>query len=143
MLEAPLEVTRTVAIPRDELQVTFARSGGPGGQNVNKVSSKVVLRFSVRDSRSLTPEEKARVLEKAPPRYLTKEGELVIAASEYRDQAQNRAAAETRLVACLREALAKERTRRPTRPGKGARARRRDSKERQSEKKSGRRARWD
>jgi ribosome-associated protein len=136
---APLEVTKFLSIPRSELDVSFARSGGPGGQNVNKVSSKVVLRFSVRGSPSLTEEQRARILEKAPPRYLTADGDLVIAASEHRDQPRNREAAETRLVATIRDALVRPKVRRATRPGRGARARRRDSKERQSDKKRGRR----
>jgi ribosome-associated protein len=138
-MEPPLEVTRFLSIPRDEVQLSFARSGGPGGQNVNKVSSKVVLRFSVRASKVLTDEQRALILEKAPPRYLTNEGELVIAASEHRDQPRNREAAEARFVAVLRAALERPRVRRATRPGRGARARRRDDKKRQSEKKQDRR----
>ena len=125
--EGPLEVTRSLSIPRDELHVSFARSGGPGGQNVNKVSSKVVLRFSVATSPTLNEDQRARILAKAPPRYLTKDGELVIAASEYRDQAQNRAAAEARLVTTLRDALVVQRPRHATKPGKGARASARSS----------------
>lgn len=141
-MQDPLEITRFLSIPHEELHVTFARSGGPGGQNVNKVSSKVVLRFDVARSPSLNEWQRARVLEKAPPRYLTKEGELVIAASEHRDQAMNRAAAEARLAACIRDALFVEKARRATRPGRGARARRRDEKSRQSDKKQARRG-WD
>src|SRR2546423_11995892 len=125
-MDGPLEVTAALSIPREELEVSFARSGGPGGQNVNKVSSKVVLRWNVRATRALTEEQRARVLERAPPRYLTTEGEIVIAASEHRDQPRNREAAEARLANVLRECLARPKTRRITRPGRGARARRRD-----------------
>lgn len=143
-MQEPLEVTRSISIPQSELHVTFARSGGPGGQNVNKVSSKVVLRFAIASSSALNAFQKARLLEKAPPRYLTKEGELVIAASEHRDQALNRTAAEARLAACIREALFVEKARRATRPGRGARARRRDEKSKLSDKKTGRRGgSWD
>jgi ribosome-associated protein len=138
-MDLPLEITPALSIPRDELEITFARSGGPGGQNVNKVSSKVVLRFRVAASRVLTDVQRALILEKAPPRYLTTEGELVIAASEYRDQPRNREAAEARLVAVIRTSLERPRTRRVTRPGRGARARRRDDKQRQSKKKQDRR----
>jgi ribosome-associated protein len=137
--EAPLQVTSSLALPREELEVSFARSGGPGGQNVNKVSSKVVLRWSFERSPSLTDEQRALIRQKAPPRYLTAAGELVIAASEHRDQPRNREAAEARLVAVIQQALARPKTRRITRPGAGARARRRDSKERQSAKKARRR----
>ena len=120
------------------------RSGGPGGQNVNKVSSKVSLRFVVAASLALTPEQKARILEKAPPRYVTKDGEIVINASEHRDQAQNRTAAEARLVQCIRDALFVQKTRRLSKPGRGARAKRRDEKSKLSQKKSNRRdGGWD
>jgi ribosome-associated protein len=132
-------VTNALSIPREELEVSFARSGGPGGQNVNKVSSKVVLRWNFESSPSLTNEQRALIRAKAPPRYATSAGELVIAASEHRDQPRNREAAEARLVAVLQQALARPRTRRITRPGAGARARRRDSKQRQSDKKARRR----
>jgi len=106
---------------------------------VNKVSSKVILRWAFERSPSLSDEQRALVREKAPPRYLTTAGELVIAASEHRDQPRNREAAFARLVAVLQQALARPKTRRITRPGKGARARRRDAKERQSDKKARRR----
>lgn len=137
--EAPLQVTSSVAIPLDELEVTFARSGGPGGQNVNKVSSKVVLRWDFERSPSVSAEQRALIREKAPPRYQTVAGELVIAASEYRDQPRNREAAIARLVAVIQQALARPKTRRITRPGKGARARRRDDKQHQAKKKAQRR----
>jgi ribosome-associated protein len=137
--DAPLQVTSWLAIPRAELEVSFARSGGPGGQNVNKVSSKVVLRWSFERSPSITDAQRALIRAKAPPRYVTSGGELVIAASEYRDQPRNREAAEARLTAVIQQALARPKTRRVTRPGKGARARRRDEKERQSDKKARRR----
>ncbi len=137
--EGPLQVNGWLAIPRDQLEVSFARSGGPGGQNVNKVSSKVVLRWSFERSPSIDDAQRALIRSKAPPRYLTQSGELVIAASEYRDQPRNREAAEARLVMVIREALARPRTRRVTKPGAGARARRRDGKERQSQKKARRR----
>jgi ribosome-associated protein len=137
--DAALQVTGWLAIPRDQLDVSFARSGGPGGQNVNKVSSKVVLRWAFDRSALLTDIQKALIREKAPPRYLTTGGEIVIAASEYRDQPRNREAAEARLVAVIQQALARPKTRRRTKPGKGARARRMDDKSRQSEKKARRR----
>lgn len=137
--EDALTVTPRLSIPRSELDVSFARSGGPGGQNVNKVSSKVVLRWSFERSPSLSDEERALIREKAPPRYLTSGGELVIQASEHRDQPRNLEAARSRLAAAIRLALERPRNRRATRPGRGARARRRDAKQRQSDKKAGRR----
>jgi ribosome-associated protein len=134
-----LVVSPRLAIPRSELDVSFARSGGPGGQNVNKVSSKVVLRWSFERSPSLSEDERALIRAKAPPRYLTSQGELVIMASEHRDQPRNLEAAFARLAAAVRLALERPRARRATRPGRGARARRRDEKQKQSEKKAGRR----
>ena len=141
-MEEPIEITPFLRIPREELEISFARSGGPGGQNVNKVSSKVILRFRVSTSPSLTEEQKALVLAKAPPRYLTNEGEIVIAASEHRDQPRNREAAEARFAALIRDALSRPKTRRQTRPGRGARARKRDEKQHLKAKKERRRG-WE
>lgn len=108
-----------IVIPFEELVLEVARGGGPGGQNVNKVSSKVRVRFSVRNSPSLPPEVKERLTEKLSSK-LTTEGELLVAANEYRDQPKNRAAALERLRRLLVEALFVPKHRRPTKPTRGS-----------------------
>ena len=110
---------RTFTIPGRELRVEFARGGGPGGQNVNKVASKVLLRFDVAGSPALPPEVRARLLEKLATR-LTGSGELLIAASEHRDQPRNREAALARLRMLIEQALRVPKARRATKPTRGS-----------------------
>ena len=112
-------VTPRVIIPDSELSLSFARSGGPGGQNVNKVSSKAVLRWRVVETSVLTPGAKARLLEALGSR-VTKDGELVIACDETRDQAQNVSIAEGRLAAFVKASLVPPKTRHKTRPTRGS-----------------------
>lgn len=114
-----LHLPGRIVIPFSELTIEVARGGGPGGQNVNKVSSKVRVRFSIADSPSLPPEVKERLLAKLASK-LTTEGELLIAANEYRDQPQNRAAAIERLRRTLAEALFVPKARRATKPTRGS-----------------------
>jgi ribosome-associated protein len=124
-----LRVTPAIAIDDSELEESFIRAGGPGGQNVNKVASAVQLRFDVRASPSLPEAVKARLAELAGAR-MTKDGVLVITAREHRDQGRNRAEARARLVALLRAAAKPRKTRRPTRTPAASRARRADAKTR-------------
>jgi ribosome-associated protein len=123
MLPAMIRVTDRITIPDAELSVSFARSGGPGGQNVNKVSSKAVLRWRVVGSTALPPDVRGRLMEAVRSR-LTNEGELVIACDETRDQAQNIAIAEARIAALVRAALVPPKKRHKTKPSRGARERR-------------------
>lgn len=116
----------------------FARSGGPGGQNVNKVNSKAIARIRLEDLKGLSPAEYARALSLLAGR-LTKEGELVVQASEERDQPRNREAAIDRLVAIVAGAAAIPKRRIPTKPGAGARERRLSAKRLRSETKGLRR----
>ena len=118
-----IRVTDRVVIPDTELAVTYARSGGPGGQNVNKVSSKAVLRWRARETVALPPDAKARLLDALGSR-LTNDGELVIACDETRDQAQNLAIAEERLRRFVVAALERPKTRHKTRPTRGSKERR-------------------
>jgi ribosome-associated protein len=120
---AGLIVNERVRIPDDELRVAFVRSSGPGGQNVNKVSSKVELRWSPVDSRALTPIDRDYLLSKIG-KTLTNEGELIIVSTLTRDQARNREDAEAKLVALLRAALTRPKVRRATKPTRGAKERR-------------------
>jgi ribosome-associated protein len=115
----PIVVTPRVVIPDSELSLSFARSGGPGGQNVNKVSSKAVLRWRVLQTDVLTPGAKARLLEVIASR-ITNDGELVIACDETRDQAQNVSIAQARLASFVKAALVPPKTRHKTRPTRGS-----------------------
>lgn len=126
-----------LVIDAGELVERFSRSSGPGGQGVNTTDSRVELAFAPATSASLTPTQAERVLEVLASSLV--QGQLVIAASEYRSQLRNRAAARERLANLLRDALAPAPpTRRPTRPTRGSQRRRLDAKKRRGTLKSGR-----
>ena len=117
-----LQVSPTIVIDDRDLEERFVRASGPGGQNVNKVSTAVELRFNVAGS-SLPDEVKQRLIGLAGSK-MTGDGILAIDSREYRTQSQNRDAARARLVALIQQALVRPRTRRKTRPKAGARERR-------------------
>ena len=115
-----LRISPTVAIPLEELDLRFTRSGGPGGQNVNTRSTRVEVVFDVAASPSLGPRQRARLLEKLAGR-LDASGRLRVVAADERSQAQNRELALERLRDALREALRPDPPpRRPTSPGPAA-----------------------
>src|SRR5580704_10463176 len=124
-----IRITDRIAIEESELDESFIRSSGPGGQNVNKLSTAVQLRFDVRHSPSLTDEVRAR-LERLAGRRLTRDGVIVITAQSHRTQERNRADALDRLIELIRQAAVRPVPRRATKPTKASRRRRLDSKKR-------------
>lgn len=144
MVETPkyLTVNRRLRIPLDELQFTFVRSSGPGGQNVNKVNSKAVLRWRVTESPSLPAAVRQRFIEKYGHR-LTKEGELLLGSQRYRDQQRNVEDCLDRLRVMLLEAATPPKKRRPTKPTRASKERRLEEKRQSSERKRRRQQRFD
>lgn len=118
-----LVVDDRVRVPLRELRFSFARSSGPGGQRVQKVSTKATLRWSVRDTPSLPEDVRARFLERYR-RRITRDGELVVTSQRFRDQGRNVADCLEKLRAMLEEVTPAPRRRRPTRPTRAARERR-------------------
>lgn len=126
MSDDDLVVTRSVRIPRRELQVSFSASGGPGGQHANKTATRVELRFDIENSVAFGAGQRQRVIERLGP-------EIRIVADDQRSQLRNRSLAEERLIERLQAALHIERPRRPTRPSKASQARRAASKQRRGD----------
>jgi ribosome-associated protein len=132
-------VTPRLTIPGGELAFAFSRSGGPGGQNVNKVSSKVELRWHPATSSALTADDRAWLLERLASR-LTNDGTLLITSTLTRDQIKNRDDATSKLTLIVRAALDRPKLRRPTKVSRGAKRRRVADKRHRAEIKSNRRA---
>ena len=124
-----IEITKHIVLDLSEINETFIRAGGPGGQNVNKLSTAVQLRFDLKHSPNLSDEVRARARVLAGQR-LTKDGEIVITARRYRTRERNREDALSRLVAILRQAAKTQMRRRPSRPGRAAKQRHTDAKTR-------------
>jgi ribosome-associated protein len=126
-----LRISRDLAIDENEIEIAFVRASGPGGQNVNKLSTAAQLRF---DSRriSLPADAAARLLRLAGQR-MTKDGVIVIHAQRFRTQERNRSDAIDRLLELLREAMVRPTPRRPTRPTLGSKQRRLEGKKRRGD----------
>jgi ribosome-associated protein len=116
-------VTPRVTIPGGELAIAFSRSGGPGGQNVNKVASKVELRWNPGTSAALPDDERAWLVERLKSR-LTGDGTLIVTSTATRDQLKNRDDATSKLALIVRAALARPKPRKPTKVSRGAKRRR-------------------
>jgi ribosome-associated protein len=133
-----LQVAPGITIDDSELEERFVRSSGPGGQNVNKVSTSVQLRFDVARSASIPDDVRQRLIAIAGSR-MTTDGVLVIEARRFRTQAGNREDARERLIELIRQAMVKPKRRRKTRPTAGSLERRLETKRRRSDAKNRRR----
>ncbi|MBM3993083.1 MAG: aminoacyl-tRNA hydrolase [Planctomycetes bacterium] len=122
-----LEISPTIQIPDDEFVWSFARSGGPGGQNVNKVASKAVLRWPVAASSVLPTDVKARLADQQK-RFFTQAGELLIVSQRHRDQERNRQDCLEKLRSMILQALVVPKVRKKSRPSRGSKRRRLEGK---------------
>jgi ribosome-associated protein len=133
-----LQINSRLQIPMKELHFDFVRSQGPGGQNVNKVNSKVVLRWNVARNASLPVSVRERLASKFP-RRISREGDLILTSQRYRDQGRNLTDCLEKLKTLVTQAAHVPRPRKATKPTAGSRVRRRREKETQSQKKQSRR----
>lgn len=131
-------VNSRIRVPASELQFTFVRSGGPGGQNVNKVNSKAVLRWRVAESTALPSDVRDRFLSRYG-RRVTADGDVLVTSQRFRDQGRNVADVLEKLRAMLAAVAAPPRKRKPTKPSRAAVARRKESKQAHAQKKQRRR----
>lgn len=138
----PLHVDQETTLPAEELDLSFARSSGPGGQNVNKVNSKAVLRWNVKDSQAIYESVKARFLRKYANR-INQTGEIVLSADTHREQLRNVSACYDKLRQLILAAKTPPERRRKTKPSRASIERRLAEKKKRSDRKKDRRFRPD
>ena len=131
-----LRVSRDLTIDENDIEIVFVRASGPGGQNVNKVSTAAQLRFDT--TKVALPADAAQRLARLAGSRMTKDGVIVIQAFRFRTQERNRAEAIERLLEMLKEAMVRPTPRRPTKPTLGSKQRRLEGKKRRSDIKAGR-----
>ena len=132
-----LQVTDALGVPLAEFEWSYARSGGPGGQNVNKVESKAILRWNLAASPSVPPDVRARLVA-AHPAHVTTDGEFLVMSQKYRDQERNRQDCLDKLADMLRRAAVRPTVRKKTKPSKGSQRRRLEAKKQNSQRKADR-----
>lgn len=137
-LPTEIRVTDHLGIPSSEIDLAYARSGGPGGQHVNRTASKVQLRWNLRESGALTEPQRAWLTIRLASRLST-EGELIVASERHREQSRNVDDAVQRFAQILREGLKRPKRRKKTRPSRASRERRLKDKKRRSDQKRQRR----
>ncbi|MEE3327244.1 MAG: alternative ribosome rescue aminoacyl-tRNA hydrolase ArfB [Myxococcota bacterium] len=142
MSKLDLKVNAELLIPAHELDEQASRSGGPGGQHVNKTSNRVTLRWNLRKSPTVNEEQRARLLDRLHSR-LTRSGDLIVHVDGHRSRRRNLDEARERLIAILAEGLEVPLSRRPTRPSRSARRQRMDDKRHRSNLKRDRRIKDD
>jgi ribosome-associated protein len=136
-----IEVTAALTIPRSEIEARASRAGGAGGQHVNTSSTRIELRWNVRQSRAIDDATRQRILEKLPTR-IDADGTLRVVSSARRSQLQNREAAEARMAELVAAALHREKPRKKTKPSRAAKQKRLEEKRRNSERKQNRRGEY-
>jgi len=137
-----IEISRSLRIPDSELRLEYSRSTGPGGQNVNKLETRVTILFDVEGSPSLSETQRDRIHATLRTR-ITKKGILRVTSQRHRTQAANRNAAMERFIDLLRDAIKPVRKRKPTKPTRASNQRRLDSKKKRGESKRDRGGRWE
>ena len=138
-VQRDIPIGRGIRIRAEELIWHFARSGGPGGQHVNKASTKAELRFHPAGSSAIPNRERDRLLRRIPPRFRTSDGWIVVTSTRFRDQAANRDDCLNKLVSILKKALHRPKPRVPTKPTVASRERRLKAKRTRARKKQQRR----